>query len=159
MAFLSGAIDKEAISFVAARCAKLGGDCRVGIEALLKAGRVAEKENSKQVLLSHAKNAFDSVQGASVLKGVKYLTKPEIVLLSILSDEGELSSGKIFDLFLEKSSEELSARRLRDVLNGLEKKGFVSSKPVNLGNQGKTRLFNCVLPKNLLSKELQKTNP
>ncbi len=156
LAFLPSVLDAEVIPFVAARCAKLGGDCRVGIEALLKGGRVAEKANAKSVQLSHVKNAFESVEGVSLLKGVKYLSAPEKTLLSFLAQNPQLMSGKLFELFSKSSKQMLSERRIRDILNGLEKKGFVVSEQVSMGNQGKTRSFKCRLPSGLLSKELGK---
>lgn len=156
LAFLPGTLGKEVLPFVAARCARLGGDCRVGIEALLKAGRMAEKQNSQKILLEHAKAAFEAVQGVSLLKGIKYLSKPERVLLLLLAKNEDLTSGKIFSEFSEKSSSQLSERRVRDLLNDLEKKGFVSSTSIEMGNKGKTRSFSCELPKDLLLKELAK---
>lgn len=155
-AFFPQTLDNEVIPFIAARCARLGGDCRVGIEALLKAGREAEKQNSKKVLLVHAKNAFESVEGVSLLKGAKYLSSPEKALLLLLAKNSEMRSGKIFESFLSSSKQGLSERRLRDILNDLEKKGFVASEQVSMGNQGKTRLFKCRLPGELLAKELSK---
>ena len=106
-------------------------------------------------MLAHARNAFESVEGASLLKGVKYLSKAESSLLLLLVEKGELTSGKIFGLFEKTSGTALTERRLRDLLNGLEKKRFVSSKQVSMGNQGKTRSFKCVLPAGLLLKELK----
>lgn len=156
ISFESGALDESVVPFIAARCAKLGGDCRVGIEALLKAGRFAEKQNAKTVELAHAKKAFEAVEGVSLLKGLKYLSVPEKLLLSFVAKNNEINSGQIFGLFEKNSGLSLSERRVRDLLNGLEKKGFISSKSVSLGNQGKTRSFSLTLSTDLVSKELAK---
>lgn len=155
-AFLPKAFDFQAIAFIAAKCARLGGDCRIGVSALLKAGRLAEKQNSSSVLLSHAKEAFKSVEGFSALKGLKYLSEHETFLVSLLCKKQELTSGQIFENFSDSFPKKLSQRRVRDLLNELEKKGIVLSKRIELGNKGKTRSFKCILPKDHVLKALGK---
>lgn len=156
LAFLPSTVEGEVIGFVAAKCALLGGDCRIGIETLLKAGREAEKQGVRKVTLVHAKKAFESVEGVSLLKGVKYLSNAEKTILSVVAKNSEIKSGKIFELFSESFSHEMSERRLRDLLTGLEKKGFLLSEQITLGNQGKTRSFKCRVPSDLLLKEISK---
>lgn len=158
-AFVSGAVDGEVLGVAAAHAAKLGGDARVAIKSLLMAGREAERENSQKVLLKHLKRAFESVDSVSLLKGLKHLTEHELVLLSQIANAGEITSGKIFELFSNASGAVLSERRLRDILNGLEKKDFVSSETVSMGNKGKTRKYHCRLPKEMVLKGLADQNP
>jgi len=152
--FFAEALNEEVIPVAAAHASKLGGDARVAIESLLKAGREAERENSEIVKVKHLKKAFESAETVSLLKGVKYLTQAEKTLLQIILEKKEAFSGEIFAIFSKKSSQPLSERRIRDLLNQLEKKGFVTSEQVSLGNKGKTRKFNCRMPKQLLEKEL-----
>ncbi|MBI2598313.1 MAG: AAA family ATPase [Candidatus Diapherotrites archaeon] len=153
-AFASGALSEEVIGVAAANAARLGGDARVAIESLLKAGREAERENSEKVLLKHLKKAFESVDAVSLLKGLKHLNENEKLLLGEIAQADGITSGQVFEAFKKKSKSPLTERRLRDLLNGLEKRDFVSSEQLSLGNKGKTRKYHCRLPQKMVLKEL-----
>ena len=132
----------------------MGGDARVAIESLLKAGREAERENSEKVLLRHLKKAFEAVDSVSLLKGLKHLGETEKILLGEIAQNEGVSSGKLFEFFSKNSKKPLSERRIRDYLNSLEKKDFVVAEAVSLGNKGKTRKYSSRLPKKLVLREL-----
>ncbi len=153
-AFVSGALSDEIIGVAAAHAAKMGGDARVAIESLLKAGREAERENSGKVMLRHLKKAFEAVDSVSLLKGLKHLGETEKILLGEIALNEGVSSGTLFELFSKKSKTPLSERRIRDYLNSLEKKDFVVAEEVSMGNKGKTRKYACRLPKKMILQEL-----
>ncbi|PIN85431.1 MAG: hypothetical protein COV47_02170 [Candidatus Diapherotrites archaeon CG11_big_fil_rev_8_21_14_0_20_37_9] len=154
VAFVKSAVDKEVIDVAAARAARLGGDCRVALEALLKAGRIAEKENASKVTVQHLQLAFDSADSVSLLKGVKHLDEDEKILLKIIANESGINSGKIYSVYSSLKKEPLKERRLRDVLAVLEKQNYIESKQVSMGNMGKTKAFVLRVPKDSLLKEL-----
>ena len=153
-AFVASALAEDVIPLAAAHAAKLGGDARVAIEALLKAGREAEKENAEKVEVKHLKKAFEAADSASLIKGVKHLIPNEKILLEIIASSPGIQSGEIFSEFSKKSPG-LSERRLRDLLNELEKKNFIVSELLELGNKGKTRKFSCRLQREILVKALK----
>ncbi len=64
-AFFPGVLQKDAVALITAHAAKNGGDARVAIECLLKAGRIAEKENSDRVDVQHARKAINALQPAA----------------------------------------------------------------------------------------------
>lgn len=152
-AFAPESLSEDVIPLAAAYAAKLGGDARVGIESLLKAGREAEKENAEKVEVKHLKKAFEVAEAASLMKGVKHLSEHEKILLSIIASKPGVQSGDLFTEFSGKGIQ-LSERRVRDILNSLEKKNFINAESVDLGNMGKTRQFTSRLPKELLLKNL-----
>ena len=156
-AFAANALAEDVIPLAAAHASKLGGDARVAIEALLKAGRQAEKENSEKVEVRHLKKAFEVADSVSLIKGVKHLIPNEKTLLEIISTSSGIQSGEIFSEFSKKSSG-LSERRIRDLLNELEKKNFIVSETVELGNKGKTRKFSSRLPREILVKALKENS-
>lgn len=153
-AFVSGVVDDEIIGVAAAHASKIGGDARVAIESLLKAGREAERENSSKVLLKHLKKAFESVDSVSLLKGLKHLNKNEKILLREIAENEGITSGKIYAAFKKKANSTLTLRRIRDFLNTLEKKDFVISETLALGNKGTTRKYRARLPKKMILREL-----
>jgi cell division control protein 6 len=155
-AFVPNALADDVIPLAAAHASKLGGDARVAIEALLKAGRQAEKENSEKVEVKHLKKAFEVADSASLIKGIKHLIPNEKILLELIASSPGIQSGAIFEEFSKKSPG-LSERRLRDLLNELEKKNFIVSELVELGNKGKTRKFSSRLQREILLKALKET--
>ncbi|MCR4335696.1 MAG: AAA family ATPase [archaeon] len=150
LAFLGGAYDKDVVNVAAAHAAKLGGDCRVAIESLLKAGRIAERENSGKVSLDNLQQAFGSVDAASLIKGVPHLNSDELALVKIISENQPINSGKIYEIYSKNKDAVLKERRLRDTLSNLEKKNFISSKQLKLGNKGITKEYSSSIPQQFL---------
>ena len=156
-AFQKNALPADVVSVAAAHAAKLGGDARIAIESLLRAGREAERENSATVELKHLRKAFESVDAASSLKSLKFLGDDEKLLLSIVSSKQSIASGEIYSLYKKKSKAPLSERRLRDLMNGLEQKRLVKSELLDLGNKGKTKQFSCSVEKGQIDASLSLT--
>ncbi len=150
LAFKKDGYDKEVVNVAAAHAAKLGGDCRVAIESLLKAGRIAERENSGKVSLDNLQQGFDSVDAASLIKEDPHLNEDEKVLVKIISENQPINSGKIYEIYSKNKDNSLKERRLRDALSNLEKKNFISSKQLSMGNKGKTKEYSSRIPKQFL---------
>lgn len=154
-AFLPNALSEEVIPVAAAHAAKLGGDARIAIESLWKAGRESERENAEMVELKHLKKAFESVDAVSALKVVKHLTKAEKLLLKIIAEKEAISSGELYKEYFKKAKEKISDRRLRDFLSSLEKQNLISAEFVGLGNRGRKRQFSLRVPRDTLLNELK----
>ena len=157
LAFEKGALKSEVINVAAGHAAKLGGDARIALESLLKAGRIAERGNTGKVSVENLRKGFEDVDSASLLKGLKYLSEEEKLLLRIIAENQPLNSGRVHELYAGISRSPLKERRLRDTILGLEKKSFVSGKQVSLGNKGKTKEYSSKIPKQFLLNELAKT--
>jgi len=152
LAFAKGAFEKDVVNVAAAHAAKLGGDCRVAIESLLKAGRIAERENTGMVSVENLKETFENVDAVSLIKGVPHLSGDELILLKIIAENTPVNSGKVYEFYSKSGNAVLKERRLRGVLASLEKKNFISSKQLSLGNKGKTKEYSCRIPKQFLQK-------
>jgi cell division control protein 6 len=150
LAFCSGVLEPDVIGVAAAHAAKLGGDCRIAIESLLRAGRIAESKNSPRVSLSHLKLAFEQVDSASLVKGLKHLSSDEFVIVKIISNNQPITSGKIYEIYSKKFNGKLKERRLREILSSLERRNFISSKNISLGHKGNTREFVSRIPRGVL---------
>ena len=156
LAFVKGALDNEVVNVAAAHAARLGGDCRVALESLLKAGRIAERANRPKVQLADLASAFEDVDAVSLLKGLKHLDKDELGLLQIICQNQPVQSGRVYELYSRGSGDGLKERRLRDILSVLEKQGLVEGRPISLGNRGKSREYHVRAPRQLLEKEIEK---
>jgi len=136
-AFSEYALDEDVIPLCAAHAAKLGGDARVAIDVLLKAGRLAERENSKRVFLRHVRASF--MQEKPVKAEIKStLSDQEQAILNFLdkSSGKEIDSRNIYDSLEKKFAE----RTLRLALSNLEEKGFISAEKIVKG-RGTSRII------------------
>ncbi len=154
-AFQENVLEKEVINVAAAHAAKLGGDCRIAIESLLKAGRLAEKENSEKVSLQHLRKAFEVIDFIPAKKFLKHLSDSEKLLLKILSQEFKpISAGELYMKFNKLSKQQLTERRLRDLISRLNTLNLVSA-DLNENLRGKTRMISLKISKELVLNELR----
>ncbi|MCX8158272.1 MAG: AAA family ATPase [Candidatus Diapherotrites archaeon] len=153
LAFKENCIEYEAIALAAAKAAKLGGDARVAINAILEAGRIADHENSSKVKIDHVKKAFEKTEFVSKLKALKYLGQKEKNVLKIISSKDGITSGEVYEI-LDKMDIKMSERSKRYALEKLEKLGLIKTTKLQLGNKGKTRRIYVNFEKEALEKYL-----
>ncbi len=136
-AFFDFVLDSDVVPLCAANATKLGGDARVAISVLLKAGRLAERENAKKVGVKHVRAAM--MQEKPVKAEItSNLSEQEKEILNFLdkSKIKEIDSGLIYSSLKDKFSE----RTLRDAISSLEEKNLVSVEKAVKG-RGTTRLI------------------
>ncbi len=153
-AFVNEALEKEVVNVAAAHAAKKGGDARIAIEALLKAGRVAERENSSQVSIEHLRRAFESIDSAPVKKLVDSLNSNELQVLKIILGNDNQKSGDVYNAYFKKSKKPLTERSFRSIINNLAASGLITAPTINEGMRGKTRQLSIAVPKKELEKHL-----
>lgn len=158
LAFHPEKIGKEVVNVAAAHAAKCGGDVRIAIEVLLKAGRLAEKNNSNLVEVEHVRAVLDSVEPVQLKKSLNFLTPAEKQILKLIAmEEGEMQSGTLYEKF-SQTTIGLSDRRLRELIARLEAMRLISIHPISMSNRGKSRGISLTLPKETLLKELEAKN-
>jgi cell division control protein 6 len=146
-AFFPDAVSQDAFDVTAGHAAKLGGDCRVGIECLLAAGRLAERENAQQVLAGHCKTVFGSVDKVSLEKRLAYLTPAETELLKVVSRHEEVPSGDLFLFYQSEVPTHLAERMFRTMLSKLVKLGLVDAEDSVGDVKGRTRKARLLISK------------
>lgn len=148
-AFNEGVLDKEVVNVSSAHASKLGGDARIAIECLLKAGRIAERENSESVSLKHLKKVFSEIEVSPARKQLKSLSDVELLLLKIVSQKQGIDSGEIFKQFSNRARQKLGSKRVSQILQRLEKKGLISSIS-GVKGKGKTKNFSLKISSTLI---------
>lgn len=157
-AFQSGKLDDEVVNVAAGHAAKLGGDARIALECLLKAGREAERENASKVSLEHLKKAFLQLDSAPLQKAISFIDGTEKILLKILTEFNELNSGDLYKKYSEIAEKPLTLRRFRDIINVLEKKELIKAEDSVHEIKGRTRKISLKIPKSVLIPKLDEKN-
>lgn len=131
-------VENGVVILAANHAVQKGGDVRVGLECLMKAGRIAEQDNDNKVRVEHVKK---------ILKDVREV-KPEIIkerlddserdILDVIEKKKYYSSGELYDIYCKKVKEPMSERKFRECINRLEKLGFIEIHE-KTGIHGKSR--------------------
>ncbi|MDO8625270.1 MAG: AAA family ATPase [Candidatus Diapherotrites archaeon] len=138
-AFFPNAVSQDAIDVMAGHAAKLGGDCRVGIECLLAAGRLAERENAQVISAAHCKAVFGTIDQVSLEKRLAYLSSSEKQLLQVVSRHQDVASGDLFLFYRSEAKNALAERMFRNMLSKLVKLGLVEAEETVGDVKGRTR--------------------
>jgi len=139
-AFNEFILDEDVVPLCAAHAAKLGGDARVAVEVLLKAGRLAAREGAKKVLVKHVRASFMQEKPVKV-EVTSNLSEQEQSIIDLLKKKKSLDSGAIYEVLKNKFAE----RTLRSALSLLEeKKLIVSDKEIK--GRGFTRVVKLASP-------------
>ncbi len=160
IAFLSGAVEKDAIALAAAHAAKLGGDARIAIDAMLQAGRLAEKQNSQKIKPEHLEEVFESVDRVSLEKRLAYLNASEISVIKTIAEasEQQSTSGALYEAYCRNNAAPLTQRRFRDIVNKLAEMRLVEVQDTSIEGKGKTRRVSLRVSREAVQKQGKKNN-
>ena len=134
--------EPAAVMLCANHAVQKGGDVRVGLQCLLKAGREAEKEDTKKLKVVHVKTVLKEVKEAKpqVLKA--QINEHEKTILEALSAHRKLTAGGLYKKYCElakkKATRPVSNRAVRDFIKHLEEIGLVEMTEKKVG---KSRLI------------------
>jgi len=154
--------DPVVVTLCASSAVSRGGDVRIGLQYLMKAGRAAEQKNARKVSVLHAKDALKAAEETAaketaekekkempketpkekILKG--RITVHERLLLEALKNGKKVTSGKLYAKYRELAkrdasvSETVSDRSLRGFVNHLKELGLIE---ISKKKIGKSRLI------------------
>ncbi len=132
LAFFPNTLDEEVVPLCAAHAAKMGGDARIALSCLWKAGRAAEKEGAAKVGGAHVRTAFAEPEEIDISK----FGEMEKKIIRILKEKGELGSGELYSALRTKETD----RTIRNYLTRLEKLGIIATRERE-GKKGKSRMI------------------
>jgi len=154
-AFLPTVVEAEAINIAAAHAAKLGGDARIAIECLLRAGRLAERENAAKLSPKHLKSVFAEVDASGLEKYFSALSEHEKQVLGLVPGNSEIASGELFRQYEKAVSNPLTERSFRAMLSRLESLNLVRTFYTGKGSRGRARIVSLLVPKQALLRLLK----
>jgi cell division control protein 6 len=138
-AFRKGKVDKGVIESVSQFTAENGGDVRLGLECLLRAGQSAKGtlslEDVRGVL-----NAVKKVRLKESLRGISKEHKNLILTIATLTGKGDITSGVLFEKHSEMGND-IAERTFRKYISELEELNFIKTRMSGEGFRGKTRII------------------
>ncbi|MEM4348017.1 MAG: AAA family ATPase [Candidatus Anstonellaceae archaeon] len=132
LAFDPLAIDQEVVALCAAIAFKRGGDARVALSLLHRAGQHAEREGASKVSITHVRQAEASLHASKAERKFEELDELEKRIVEA-AKEGILS-GELYT----KLSAIAQERAIRNRIEKLVKSGILVTEEVRIG-KGKTR--------------------
>jgi len=135
--FHEGVAGAPILDRVAELTAAQGGDLRVGIDLLRRAGLNAEMRASKHVEPEDVEAAFEKSKHVHLSRHLEGLSESERGLLAVLADhEGELA-GDIYDHF--NAETDLGYTRYSEIVNKLEQLGLIETTYTSVDGRGRSR--------------------
>jgi cell division control protein 6 len=172
--FKEDIIQEGVIAKCAAFAAREHGDARRALDLLRIAGELAERDNSKKILLKYIDKANDKIEKDKILDIIKSEPKQfQLVLYSIirLSEERAKNSnslkntklkdepiftGNVYNFYQNLCSrnklEVLTQRRVSDIIQEFDMFGIINVKVISKGRGGRMREIKLAITNNIIEK-------
>jgi len=161
-AFRENILQEGVIAKCAAYAAREHGDARRALDLLRVAGELAERDNSKKILLKYIDSANNKIEKDKILDII--ISEPkqfQFVLSSIiqLSEKKQKESfftGDVYNFYQElcqkNKSEILTQRRISDIIQEFDMLGIINVKVISKGRGGRMREIKLAINNNILKK-------
>ncbi|WP_276299532.1 Cdc6/Cdc18 family protein [Halorussus lipolyticus] len=155
VAFKADALSDDVIPLCAAFAAQEHGDARRALDLLRTAGELAERAQAEGVNEAHVRKAQEKIELDRVVEVVRTLpTQSKIVLFSIilLEDNGvqNINTGEVYNIYkrlcAEIDADQLTQRRVTDLISELDMLGIVNAVVVSKGRYGRTKEISLSVP-------------
>jgi len=162
-AFCDGVLDEAVIPLCASLAAREHGDARRALDLLRVAGEIAEREGSTKVLEEHVRKAYREIEkdkAVEVVKSMPLHTKlVAIAVYLVKRRKGEATTGEIYEAYKGLCKrlmiDELTQRRVSDIINELDMLGIVNAKVTSKGRYGRTKIVRLAISDRALAEGLK----
>ncbi|MBU2053290.1 MAG: orc1/cdc6 family replication initiation protein, partial [Nanoarchaeota archaeon] len=159
-AFIKGIVQEGVVAKCAAFAAREHGDARRALDLLRVSGELAERSDSKFILLKHIDEANNKIERDKILDVIKSEPKQfQLVLYSIIKILEERKNEPIFTgdvynyyqkLCKENKSDILTQRRVGDIIQEFDMLGIINVRIISKGRHGRMREINLAITDNLV---------
>jgi cell division control protein 6 len=137
--FHDGVIDAPVLDRVAHLTAEQGGDLRVGIDLLRRAGLKAEMRASKTVELQDVEAAYDTSKYVHLSRRLQGLSESETALVEVIAEHDGQRAGDVYDVFNDRT--DLGYTRYSEIVNKLDQLGIIDATYTDVEGRGRSRAF------------------
>jgi len=161
-AFKEKVVQEGVITKCAAFAAREHGDARRALDLLRIAGEIAERDNSKKILVKHLDEANTKLERDKILDVIK--TEPKqfqyvlhsIINLSEKSNDSPVFTGDVYNFYqevcLKNKAEVLTQRRVSDIIQEFDMLGIINVRVVSKGRGGRMREIKLAIAKPIVEK-------
>ena len=135
--FHDGVVDPPVLDRVAGLTAEQGGDLRVGIDLLRRAGLNAEMRASQTVEREDVEEAFETSKYVHLSRRLGGLSDSEAALLSVIATHEGEQAGDIYEAFHERT--DLGYTRYAEIINKLDQLGIIDARYADVEGRGRSR--------------------
>jgi len=144
-AFIEGAVDESALNLCSAMAGREHGDARRAIDLLRVAGEIAEREQSTKILEEHIRAASQKIEENKETTALhSYPLHEKLVIIAVMRSS-DLSTGEIYSAYKNLCKavrqNELTQRRVTQMLSEIEMSGIISGRIIHQGIHGRTKKF------------------
>ncbi|MCV0430765.1 AAA family ATPase [Nitrosopumilus sp.] len=152
--FISNSVENPALNLIAALAGGEHGDARRAIDLLRVAGELAERQQSEKVTVEHVRDASQKMEENKEEKSLKSFPLHEkLVLISIMKANGS-STGEIYssykNLCKAVGKDELTQRRITQMLSEIELSGLISGRLIHQGIHGRTKKYKLTISSEMI---------
>ncbi len=157
--FIEDAVEEPALNLCAALAGGEHGDARRAIDLLRVAGELAERQQSEKVNIEHVREASQKIEENKEEASLKsYPLHEKLVILSIMKANGS-STGEIYTqyktLCKTAGKDELTQRRITQMLSEIELSGIISGRLIHQGIHGRTKKYKLTVSSEIIKKSFK----
>jgi cell division control protein 6 len=154
--FIENAVDEPALNLIAALAGGEHGDARRAIDLLRVAGELAERQQLDKVTVEHVREASQKMEENKEEKSLKSFPLHEkLVLIAIMKANGS-STGEIYSSYKNLckvvGKDELTQRRITQMLSEIELSGIISGRLIHQGIHGRTKKYKLTISSEMIKK-------
>ena len=135
--FHDDVLDTPVLDEVAELTAEQGGDLRVGIDLLRRAGLKAEMRASKTVELQDVEAAYEKSKYVHLSRRLQELSDSETRLVEVIAEHDGEQAGDIYDAFNDRT--DLGYTRYSEIINKLDQLGVIDASYTDVEGRGRSR--------------------
>ncbi|MFW5973838.1 MAG: ORC1-type DNA replication protein, partial [Natrialbaceae archaeon] len=135
--FHEGVIETPVLDRVAELTAEQGGDLRVGIDLLRRAGLKAEMRASRHVEIQDVEEAYETSKYVHLSRRLQELSESETALVEVIAEEDGRQAGDIYEVFHERTG--LGYTRYSEIINKLDQLGIIDASYTDVDGRGRSR--------------------
>ena len=162
LAFKEGVVQEGVIAKCAAFAAREHGDARRALDLLRIAGELAERDNSKKILLKYIDEANNKIERDKILDIIT--TEPKqfqvvlkaIIYLAELQRAEPIFTGDVYNIYqdfcLKNKFEVLTQRRVSDIIQEFDMLGIINVTVISKGRGGRMREIKLAISKDITHK-------
>ncbi len=157
--FIENSVEEPALNLCAAIAGGEHGDARRAIDLLRVSGELAERQQSDKVTIEHVREASLKIEENKEEASLKsYPLHEKLVIIAIMKVNGS-STGEIYssykNLCKALGKDELTQRRITQMLSEIELSGIISGRLVHQGIHGRTKKYKLAISSEMIKKSFK----